>query len=379
MTEDPLSPDRQALERGDYGRCLRLLEPLALLHPAATPLGGSLRLLMVTALLGQGNDEQAASCCRSLRVCRDLEIRAQAKDLQLILEAPALPRPANWSLTLPAITEAAPLEGRLKPGASPRRRQRAPGPPSPLPPPTGPTRGPVGFAIAVLAVLLLLGSLLSGCLRVETDLRFGPPGRLQLQQTLSSESGRLLPFQRQFSQELQAAAPAPKPRLELETRQGVVSLRSANLNSAEISRLLQSTVATAAQLGGIELPAPDLQLKERNWLVGAHQQFSLEVDLRAVRGLPGLELGVQLGPLAPAALRLALPLAAVPDADGIRWPLQPGALNRIELVCWRWSRLGVGAVVILVLLGLALGLQRLRWQAGFGWPELPSPSVDEES
>jgi len=35
--------------------------------------------------------------------------------------------------------------------------------------------------------------------------------------------------------------------------------------------------------------------------------------------------------------------------------------------------------VILVLLGLALGLQRLRWQAGFGWPELPSPSVDEES
>jgi len=194
----------------------------------------------------------------------------------------------------------------------------------------------------VLAVLLLLGSLLSGCLRVETDLRFGPPGRLQLQQTLSSESGRLLPFQRQFSQELQAAAPAPKPRLELETRQGVVSLRSANLNSAEISRLLQSTVATAAQLGGIELPAPDLQLKERNWLVGAHQQFSLEVDLRAVRGLPGLELGVQLGPLAPAALRLALPLAAVPDADGIRWPLQPGALNRIELVCWRWSRLGWG-------------------------------------
>jgi len=110
MTEDPLSPARQALERGDYGRCLRLLEPLALLHPAATPLGGSLRLLMVTALLGQGNDEQAASCCRSLRVCRDLEISGPQGQgtLQLILEAPALPRPANWSLTLPAITEAAP-------------------------------------------------------------------------------------------------------------------------------------------------------------------------------------------------------------------------------------------------------------------------------
>ena len=80
----------------------------------------------------------------------------------------------------------------------------------------------------------------------------------------------------------------------------------------------------------------------------------------------------------PQALRLAEPLAALPvqrPADGeaaLRWPLQPGALNRLELFCWRWSRLGLGAVGVALLLGLVSLLQRLRLAAGFGLPQLPA-------
>jgi hypothetical protein len=371
MAEDPLLPARVAIERGEYGRCLRLLEPLAGAHPVRSGLGGELRLLMVTALMGQGNNAAAIACCRSLQGCLDLDIRSQAKDLLLILEAPPLQRPANWSLTLPLLGGAAALEVPAKAPAVQRRRTPSPAPPPP--PPVGPTRAPLGFALVVLTVLLLLMSLLSGCLRVDTDLRFGPPGRLQLRQTLTSDTGRLLPWQRQFIEDLKAGPLEWGTGLVIEAQHGVVSLTSGSIAAPQIKRLLAVSSSTAAQLGGLALPPPALDLRERNWLFGSHQAFSLEVDLREAGGLPGLDLSVGLAPLGRGAVRSAQPRSAQPDQDGVRWPLEIGALNRLELVCWRWNRLGLGGIGIVLLLALALGLQRLRWRAGFGWPELPAP------
>ena len=371
MAEDPLQPARSAISRGDYGACLRLLEPLATDHPAASGLGGQLRLLMVTALLGQGNDNAAKACCRTLQASLDPEIRSQARDLLLILDAPPLRRPANWSLTMPVLAGADGLEGPARTTALARRRPAAP--PPPPPPPVGPTRAPLGFAVVVITVLLLLTALLSGCLRVDTDLRFGPPGRLQLQQSLSSDSGRLLPWQRQFIDALRATPLETGTALEVESQRGVISLTSARLGAGAINRLLAISASTAADLAGLDLPPPRLALRERNWLVGAQQDFSLEMDLRQMGSLPGLELRVGLAPFGPGAVRRAQPLAPLPEGEGLRWTLQIGALNRLELVSWRWSRLGLGAAAILVLLALALALQRGRWKAGYGWPELPAP------
>jgi len=72
-------------------------------------------------------------------------------------------------------------------------------------------------------------------------------------------------------------------------------------------------VATAAQLGGIELPSPDCS-EGTHWFVGLHQQFSLEVGSARCQGtFRGLELGVQLGPLALAAMQLGGCLIRLPD------------------------------------------------------------------
>ena len=54
------------------------------------------------------------------------------------------------------------------------------------------------------------------------------------------------------------------------------------------------------------------------------------------------------------------------------WPLTIGEQNRLQLSQWRWSRLGLGSLVILALLMLSASLQRLRLLMGFGYPELPS-------
>ena len=365
---DALSePARLALERGDYGRCQQLLAPLLEQHPASSPFGGQLRLLLATAQMGQGNSAAAAATCSSLRACRDANLRSQAKDLQEVLEAPALERPREWSMTLPPLGEVQPLEGQVQAMAGRRRRL----PPPPPAPPTGPTSAPLGFALVVV-VLLLLTALLGGCVDLETSLRFTAPGRLQISQTSQSSTGHPLPWQRQL-----AAALKSTP-WTLRQDQGLLSLRAPALPAQQALDLLAATFEQGAALAAVELPTPQFSLQERNWLLGVRQQFHCSLDLRGLQALPGLELKLALEPLPQQAIRQAEPLAvqALPAGQGrpatLIWHLQPGALNQLEVSCWRWSRLGVGALVIALLLGLVGLLQRLKLAAGFGLPQLPA-------
>ena len=374
MTAEPvgdalLDPARAALERGDYGRCLTLLQPLAERHPAATPFGGSVRLLMATAQMGQGDSAAAAASCRSLRACRDATLRAMAWDLQEVLEAPALQRPREWSMTLPSLGEMQPLEGEFKAMARSRRLRRLPE--EPPPPPTGPTQAPLGFALVAIA-LLLITVLLGGCVQLETSLKLPSPGRLQITQTSLSATGRPLPWQQQLAVALRQTP------LRITADHGRQTLTAPVLPAPDALALLGSSLQQGARLAGVSLPEPQLSLQERNWLLGVRQQLMLELDLRQLQPLPGLSLTVQLEPMRPRAVRLAEPLPAVASDSGraqpprLRWSLQPGALNRLELSCWRWSRLGLGGLAIALLLVLVSVLQRLRLAAGFGLPQLPA-------
>ncbi|MGB5136288.1 MAG: DUF3153 domain-containing protein, partial [Prochlorococcaceae cyanobacterium] len=120
---DPFAAARQALDRGDYGIALRLLEALVSRHPPATPQGGQLQLLMATACMGQGNTAAALACCHQARRCADPALRLQASELLEVLEAPSLQRPREWSLTLPELGAVDPIAGSLS------QRSRRGGPP----------------------------------------------------------------------------------------------------------------------------------------------------------------------------------------------------------------------------------------------------------
>jgi len=326
--------------------------------------------------MGQGNSVRAMACCRQVKRCADPTLRAQARDLLTVLEAPALERPRHWSLTLPELGEAEPLAGRLQQIArSRRRRQSAPPPPAP---PVGPTRAPLGFAALVLS-LLLLGLLLGGCVQIRAELHFGAPGRLQLVEELSPPPGHPASgWQRQFSAALRQLGLRPEaasrdramPGTALERLAGAMQPAGATLG------LLQESLVAAGRLAGAELPAPALHWQERNWLVGVRQELALELDLRAVEPVPGLAVSLDLVPLRQRAVRLASPEPVRPRGDGdrtrLRWPLRPGALNRLQLSCWRWSALGLGAVGVVLLLAVVLALASLRQRLGFGWPQLPA-------
>ena len=371
-----LTSARQAIERGEYGHSLRLLEPLAAAHGPATAVGAGVRLLMVTALMGQGESERAVDCCRSLQACVDATLRAQARDLLTVLEAPALQRPRNWSLTLPDLAQqGALLEGNGGGLASQASRRLQRPPPEP-PPPVGPTPAPLGFAtlVAVVLSLLLLLPLLAGCMEVRSELRFEGPGRLQLSHRLRSDSGQLTPWQRSFAEALRAG-PAP---FQSQRQGGVQLLATKVLPAEQALAALQRSLDAAAELAGVNLPAAALQWRERNWLVGVRQKVSLVVDLTSLPPLAGVDLSLRLVPVSAAAVLAAQPLPVSSLARQRRgdpqvlWPLQSGQLNVLELRCWRWSRLGLGSCAIAAGLVLVSLLQRMRLSLGFGLPELPA-------
>ncbi len=378
MAEDPLAEARRALDRGEYGQVLRLLEPLQAERPPLTPDGAELRLLMATALMGQGRTDRAAECCRSLTRCRDEAVRAQAKALLMVLEAPELKRPRDWSMTLPDLSGTTPIEGL---GAAAARRKVREQPEGPPPPPVGPTRAPLGFALLVVLLLLLAG-LLGGCMEVRTDLRFEGPGRLQVRHHLRSTAGPETPWQRRYAAALEAGPPALAPvRFRLHRQAGEQVLTSPVLPAAQALEALGGSLEVAGDLLGVPLSAPRVQWRERNWLVGVRQELELELDLRSIEAIPGLELAMGLSPLRLAAVQRAGPLPVRParagegeaaDRHRLLWPLQPGSLNVIELHCWRWSGLGLGAATIALVLLLVLGLQSIRLRLGFGLPELPA-------
>jgi hypothetical protein len=188
-----------ALERGDYGQCIALLEPLAEATPISDNQGAEIRMLLVTAWMGKGDESKALSTCRLLTRCKDPELKTRARQLLDVLEAPSLARPASWSMQLPTL-EMDPRVGK-RPKLFNRRKLRPP-PPSP---PTGPTRAPAaGFAVLVVTVLIGLTLLLSGCVRITGDLSIPGPDRVEMAWTIDSRSGLKLPWQDAFSRELRA-------------------------------------------------------------------------------------------------------------------------------------------------------------------------------
>jgi len=194
---------------------------------------------------------------------------------------------------------------------------------------------------------------------------------LQISEQFSSRSGLVLPWQQDLEKTLSRQGLRPVPG-NANATPGTLTLRSTVLPAQDAIQLLTASLEAATALADLPVPTPTLAWREQNWVVGVQQHLELEFDLQALQTLPGLELNLVLKDTHRQAVLQAHPHGVDQDNERLIWPLQPGQINRLELRSWRWSRLGLGAVVVAGLLPVALLLQRQRWLAGFGWPELPA-------
>ena len=103
-----------ALDKGDYGFCIKIIDPLLSSFSAETTIGAQLRLLLVTAYMGRGDERQAINISQLIINNKEGSIRQQAKQLLSILDAPSLPRPSNWSVEIPKLEIEASQKSSLK-------------------------------------------------------------------------------------------------------------------------------------------------------------------------------------------------------------------------------------------------------------------------
>ena len=157
MTSELIAAE-EALQRGEYRQCLTYLESLSKQFPLSTREGESIRLLMITAWIGQGDDNKAIETCRLLSHSKQGKIREQARQLLAILEAPTLPRPESWSLKIPNINLESSIDSEYLSQSKNKKKSEI----AIYHPPTGPTKAfDIGFPLIVLLIISLLTIVLS--------------------------------------------------------------------------------------------------------------------------------------------------------------------------------------------------------------------------
>ena len=348
-----------ALEKGDYGICIKIIDPLLLDFQAETEIGGQLRLLIVTAYMGKGDEQKAINICQKLLHNKKESVRQQAKQLLSILDAPRLPKPSNWSVKIPNLE----METSLKSSVSKAKKKRE----KIYHPPTGPTKSlDFGFSIMLL-IILLITFLLSGCVDISTNLSVTGPDRLKISLDIDSNSGESIPWQMEFEENLSKKHSI----LKLQTHEDKQHFESPTIRFEEVNKLLQEIVLVASKASGFSINKPEIITNNKNWIIGTSQNFKIYFDLREIPKIPGLKLNIVINGIGNKNNFKTKPLEPTFNQGLTSFPLEIGQINQLEISNWKWNQISVGIILIIALTLLSLSLQRLRLQMGFGFPELP--------
>ena len=348
-----------ALDKGDYNFCIKIVDPLLLAYQAETSTGGKLRLLIVTAYMGKGDEQKAIDVCQTLIHNKKESVRQQAKQLLSILNAPHLPRPSNWSVEIPKIEIEPSLKSSFKNNKKKEKVNH---------PPTGPTKNlDFGFSFIALLIIIFLTFLLSGCVDMSTNLRVTGPDRLNISLYINSNSGESIPWQMEFEDNLAVE----NSILRIQSHEDKQHFESPPLRFEEANKLLQQIASVASKTSGFSINKPEIITQNKNWLIGTSQNFKIYFDLRGIPKIPGLKLNITIDDIGNKRNFRTKPLEPIFKKGLTLFPLEIGTINQLEVSSWKWNQISVGIILIIALTLLSLALQRFRLKMGFGFPELP--------
>ena len=349
-----------ALDIGDYNYCIKIVDPLLLDFQAETALGGQLRIILITAYMGKGDEKKAIDICKTLINNKKEGVRQQAKQLLSILDAPHLPRPSNWSVEIPKIDMEPSLKSSFRKTQKKKEKINHP--------PTGPTKSlDFGFSIVTLFIILLLAFLLSGCIDISTNLSVTGPDRLKISLDIDSLSGKSIPWQVEFEDNLAKE----QAILKKQTNDHKQHFESPTIRFDEANKLLQQISSVAAKTSGFNINRPQIITNNKNWIIGTSQNFKIYFDLREIPKIPGLKINIIIDNISNENNFKSKPLNPTFKKGSTYLPLEIGQINQMEISNWKWNQITVGVILIIALTLLSLSLQRFSRQMGFGFPELP--------
>ncbi len=349
-----------ALEKGDYNYCIKIVDPLLLVFQADTPTGGQLRLLLITAYMGKGNEQEAINICKTIAKNKKESIRQQSKQLLSILDAPHLEIPTNWSVEIPKLEMEPSLNSSFRKTKKEEKKTNYP--------PTGPTKNlDFGFSILTLLIILFLTFFLSGCVNISTNLSVSGPDRLRFSLDIDSNSGEPIAWQMEFANNLTKENSILKAQKDGDKQH----FESPTIRFEEVNELLEKIASVASKTSGFDVSKPELITKNKNWIIGTSQNLEFTFDLRELPKIPGLKINFIINDISNRHNFKTKPLEPTFKEGSTLLPLEIGQINQIEILNWKWNKISIGIILIVLLTFLSIALQVLRLQMGFGFPELP--------
>tara|TARA_Y100001968_G_scaffold209578_1_gene192741 strand:+ start:1547 stop:2644 length:1098 start_codon:yes stop_codon:yes gene_type:complete len=351
-----------ALDKGDYSLCLKIVDPLLLTFQSETEIGGRIRLIMVTAYMGKGDEQKAINICQALINNKKESIRQQARQLLAILDAPHLPRPSNWSVKIPKIEMEPSFKSSFKGKKKKKEEEEI------KHPPTGPTKNlDVGFSLITTIIIFLLTFLLSGCVDISTKVSVTGPDRLKISLDVDSNSGKSIPWQKEFTNNLTKETSI----LRIQADKDMQRFESPTIRFVEANEVLKQIASAASKASGFNMKRPELITNNKNWIIGTRQNLKFYFDLRELPKIPGLKINIVINDNQNKNNIKTMPLKPTLKQDSILLPLEIGKINQLEFSNWKWNQISIGVIAIVSLTLLSMVLQNLRLKMGFGFPELP--------
>ena len=355
-----------ALIKGEYNFCIEYLYPIIESYPPSSKEGANLRTIIITALSGINNKEEAKKFCKELLKSHDYRVRENAKYLMEIIDSPEIKKPENWNITF----ESKPILRKkslysLNPNKNNKKDKKFINISNI---PTGETKPfQKGFVFIISLFLLLLVPLLSGCVKIENTLDLSEIDSIKNNFEIESKYIKKFPWQINFEQKIKEIF----PNAEISKGELDFTFKNKNLNIETAQETLYKIQKTAGELLGV---ATDLKIKsvENNFFFLKKYNYKINFDLQNLLHVEDLELTFKIiNPNRVSVQGQNSPTVEV-SKNFIKWQLIPGEINSLEFSFWNWNKLLLGFLIILLILLLAYFIRFYRYQIGSNFPGLPS-------
>ena len=355
-----------ALAKGEYNFCIEFLSPIIDSYPSSSKEGVNLRTILITALCGINNKEDAKRWCKELLKAYDYKTRENAKYLMEIIDSPEIKKPENWNIKFDPNTsknnKSSCSINKKKSNVDKNKFINV------TDSPTGETKAfQKGFILIISLLLLLLIPLLSGCVKIENTLDLREPDSINNYLKVESKYINKLPWQMKFEDKVKEIF----PEAEISTEAANFSLKNKNLNLKDTKEILRKIQQTAGELAA---RSTDLKIinTEKNFIFFKKYNYRIDLDLQTLSDIDDLEINFKI--INPNKVTLASSKKPQLEISNslIVWNLIPGEMNWIEFSYWSRNKLLISITLITLLLIMAYLLRYYRFKLGSDLPQLPS-------
>ncbi len=354
-----------ALSNGNYNFCIQKLKPLIEVYPVSTSEGVNIRLMLITSLCACNKKKDAIIFCKELFKSRLSNVRENAKSLLEILNAPDLETPEDWNIKFDNNI----YDKQIKSNASIKKTSSKPTRFINISEtPTGETKSfQEGFSFITFLFLILLITLLSGCVKINNSIDLKNINSINLEFDIHSKLIDKIPWQKQFENKMSENFTNEKISIDdksFELRKEALDIPETKLIINNIKNIISNSIDTQIE---------DIQIDyiEKNYFIGKRSFLNLNLDLINLDKIDDLEINFQI--ISPSNVKVANKSKGTQvQKNVIKWVIVSGENNKLEFSYWSWNKILIVSSLVISLVMIAKFVRDNRYELGSGLPELPS-------